>query len=71
MDKLLDVFDLYLDADSNKVDNFMDKISSQMKVVIETNKPKNQSVWIDKMEDTLVYLENILRTPTRLIINEE
>ena len=71
MDKLLDVFDLYLDADNNKVENFNSKISSKMNVIIETNKPRNESLWIEKMEDTLVYLENILRAPTRLIINEE
>ena len=71
MDKLLDVFDLYLDADNNKVENFNNKISSQMKVVIESNKPRNQKKKKKKMEDTLVYLENILRAPTRLIINEE
>ena len=71
MDKLLDVFDLYLDADNKKVEDFTSKIASRMNVIIETNKPKNESLWITKMEDTLVYLENILRSPTRLIINEE
>ena len=71
MDNLLNVFELYLDADNKKVNNFNNKISSKMTVKIETNKPKDEILWIEKMEDTLPYLENILRSPTRLIINEE
>lgn len=71
MDKILDVFELYADTNASKVDSFKDKLSSTMNVKIETTKPKTEIVWITKMEDTLEYLENILRAPTRLIINEE
>lgn len=71
MDKILDVFELYADSDTNRINRFNEKLNSTMKVNIEKDKPKTQYLWIDKMEETLEYLDNILRSPTRLIINEE
>lgn len=71
MDKILDVFELYADSDENKINKFNEKLTSTMKVNVEKNKPKSNYVWIDKMEETMKYLDNILRAPTRLIINEE
>ncbi len=71
MDKILDVFEVYADADERKIKKFKEKVSSNMSVKIETSKPKVESLWIEKMENTLQYLDNILRAPTKLIINEE
>lgn len=71
MNKILDVFEVYADTDKRKIDSFNSKVSSKMKVKIESDKPKMESIWIEKMEDTLEYLDNILRAPTRLIVNEE
>lgn len=71
MDKILDVFELYADTDSRKINAFNSKLSSKMTVRVETDKPKNQELWVEKMEDTIEYLDNILRNPMRLIINEE
>lgn len=71
MDKILDVFEVYADTDKRKIDSFNSKISSKLKVKVETNKPKVENLWIQKMEDTMEYLDNILRAPTRLIVNEE
>lgn len=71
MDKILDVFELYADSDGNKINKFNEKLNSTMKVNIEKEKPNAQYLWIDKMEGTMEYLDNILRAPTRLIINEE
>jgi len=71
VEKLLDVFDLYADSDGRKINNFKNKLLSTMDVTIETNKPKIETMWINMMEDTLVYIENILKEPKRLIVNEE
>lgn len=71
MDKLLDVFELYADSENGTVNKFNERLNSKMDVRIETTKPKSQFIWISKMEDTLEYLDNILRNPNRLIINEE
>lgn len=71
MDKILDVFELYADTDSRKIDAFNSKLTSKMTVRVETDKPKQEAIWVEKMEDTIEYLDNILRNPMRLIINEE
>ncbi len=71
MDKLLNVFELYADADNSDVKKFNERLTSKMDVNIETNRPKSQFLWIQKMEDTGEYLDNILRNPTKLIVNEE
>ena len=42
-----------------------------MDVKIEAEKPKIEGLWMDKVEKTIPYIENILAAPTRLIVNEE
>ncbi len=71
MDQLLDVFDLYADADTKKVNNFNNKLSSSMDVKLEFDRPEVNRTYLDIMEATLPYIENILNEPKRLIINEE
>ena len=71
MDQLLDVFDLYADADPRKVNNFNNKLSSSMDVKLEFDRPEVNRTYLDIMELTLPYIENILNEPKRLIINEE
>lgn len=71
MDKILDVFELYADSSENKINDFNRRISSTMDVKIESEKPKMEVLWMDKIEKTIPYIENILAAPTRLIINEE
>ncbi len=68
---LLDVFELYADTSDSKINSFNKKLSSNMEVKIESEKPKTELHWMTMMEDTMVYLNNILNAPTRLIINEE
>ena len=71
MDKILDVFELYADSNENKINDFNRRLSSTMDVKIEAEKPKIEGLWMDKVEKTIPYIENILAAPTRLIINEE
>lgn len=71
MDKILDVFELYADSNENKINDFNRRLSSTMDVKIEAEKPKVEKMWIEKMETTIPYIENILASPTRLIVNDE
>ncbi len=71
MDKILDVFELYADSNENKINDFNRRLSSTMDVKIEAEKPKVEKMWIEKMEFTIPYIENILGSPTKLIVNEE
>jgi len=71
VDKILDVFELYADSNENKINDFNRRLSSTMDVKIEAEKPKVEKMWIEKMEFTIPYIENILGSPTKLIVNEE
>jgi len=65
----LRVVDLYNDS------TISDTFSTNTRSVLEVNKNYNKVEvdyeWLDLMEDTIKYLDNILRNPNRFIINEE
>ncbi|HPE14805.1 MAG TPA: DUF2357 domain-containing protein [Bacilli bacterium] len=67
----LDVFDLYHRSDGSQIERFNNKINSTMKVKTDYNKVECDYEWLEKMEATIQYLDNILRNPNRFIINEE
>jgi hypothetical protein len=65
----LKVFDLY--NDSTISDSFSNNTRSVLEVSKYYNKVEVDYEWLDLMEDTIKYLDNILRNPNRFIINEE
>ena len=54
-----------------KNDEFLNKLNSTLNVKINHDLKELDYEWIDIIEDTLPYLDNILRNPKRFIINEE
>ena len=67
----LNVFDLY-NKSSESVDNaFMNKVDSSLKIATNYSKVECNFEWVDIMEETIRYIDNILRNPNRFIINEE
>lgn len=71
MDGELKVLDLYHQASNKSIQKFKDRINSNLNVVDEYDKVTGDTEWIDIMEDTIRYLDNILRNPNRFIVNEE
>lgn len=67
----LEIIDLYNSASSNQIDNFANKLDSKLHVDKKENKVDGNYEWLGIMEDTIQYLDNILRNPNRFIINEE
>ena len=67
----LEIFNLYNSASNSLVDDFSDRVDSQLHVDKKENKVDCNYEWIDIIEDTLPYIDNILRNPNRFIINEE
>ena len=67
----LDIINLYNNDPNKNLENFNDKINSNLKVSTSFDKTENDTSWLDIMEDTIRYLDNILRNPNRFIINEE
>lgn len=70
MDKLK-VVDLYEKASEQKGVKFNNNIRSNLTVSTDMKKVEVDFEWLDLMEDTIKYLDNILRNPNRFIVNEE
>ena len=67
----LKIFDVYNKANSEDVTKFNSSIQSEYNIFSNYEKAEVDFAWLDIMEDTLMYLDNILRNPNRFIINEE
>ena len=67
----LGVIDLYENNNKKNTKDFVDKTTSTFRVKTETKKTINDLEWIQKMQETIPYLDNIFRAPNRFIINEE
>lgn len=67
----LKIADLYNNASKEKQRDFLDNIEASVHVKTEYNKTQLDTDWIDKIEFTIPYIENIFRNPNRFIINEE
>ena len=71
MSNELTVTALYDRADENRIDTFTKKAKSDMIVDLHYDKVDANFEWVDLFEDTMRYIDNILRNPNRFIINEE
>lgn len=67
----LEILNVYQKSNNKRNDTFVDNIDSKLHVVTNFDKVDSSYEWLDIMEDTIRYLDNILRNPNRFIINEE
>ena len=67
----LDIFDLYNTASNSQIESFNNRVDSQVHVNKNENRVDCNYEWLDIMEQTVPYIDNILRNPNRFIINEE
>ena len=67
----LKILDLYNRTDGDTVDAFDKKTSSFLSVKVDKDETSYNTEWLDIMEDTIKYIDNILRNPNRFIVNEE
>ena len=67
----LTVTSLFDKADEKRVSSFIKKNKSDMVVDLHYDKVEANFEWVDLMEDTMRYLDNIMRNPNRFIINED
>ena len=70
MDKLK-IAELYENASERDKTKFSDNIRSSLIVNTDMKKVEADFEWLEIMEDTIKYLDNILRNPNRFIVNEE
>lgn len=67
----LTITSLYEKADEKRVSSFAKKAKSDMVVDLHYDKVDANFDWVDLFENTMRYLDNILRNPNRFIINED
>ena len=58
-------------SQSSKVKEFEDKTNSTLRVETKRKKTVRDTEWMDIVEQTLPYIDNIFRAPNRFIVNEE
>ena len=67
----LKIASLYENARDDQKEKFSKNIESSVHVKTESEKTQIDIEWIDKIEFTIPYIENIFRNPNRFIVNEE
>ena len=67
----LKVFDLVNTISDKDQEKFNNNIRSNLVISTDMKKIEADFEWLDLMEDTVKYLDNILRNPNRFIVNEE
>lgn len=67
----LGIVDLYEQANDEKNKKFYDSIDSTLLVSSDSDVRTTNFEWLDIMEESIRYLDNILRNPNRFIVNEE
>ncbi len=58
-------------SQSSRVKEFEDKTNSTLRVETKRKKTVRDTEWMDIVEQTLPYIDNIFRAPNRFIVNEE
>lgn len=71
MNEDLKVYELYKNCNTNIVKNFSRHVSSEFEISSNYEKIEVDFEWLDIMEGTVRYLDNIMRNPNRFIMNEE
>ncbi|MBQ2835273.1 MAG: DUF2357 domain-containing protein [Clostridia bacterium] len=68
----LGIIDLYQnDKEKNSVKQFAEKTDSTLRVETDRKTTTLDTEWLDMIEDTIQYIDNIFRSPNRFIVNEE
>lgn len=65
------IFDIYNSTSDEVKEKFLDNVDSRLEVKNKFKKVIYDYSWLTKMEDTMYYLDNIMRNPKKFIINEE
>lgn len=67
----LKILSLLRDSSESEITKFINNTRSSLNISTDLNKVEVDFEWLDIMEDTIHYIDNILRNPNRFIVNEE
>lgn len=69
--KDFELFNLYNKTSEEDKKVFLNNVNSRLEVKNKQQKKIYDYSWLEKMEETMHYLDNIMRNPKKFIINEE
>lgn len=69
--KELEIFNLYETSNDRINNEFEKKIETSLNIKLDYEKIFYNTYWIEIIEETIPYIDNILRNPNRFIVNEE
>lgn len=69
--KDLNVYRLYEKNDEQVVNDFFNNVNSNFKLNIDIKNVVMDTEWIDVIDNTIQYIDNILRSPNRFIIDDD
>ena len=67
----LQIANLYNEFDNSEIEEFYNGLTSSLDINVDYDKTEFNLEWLTMMEDTIRYIDNILRNPNRFIVNEE
>lgn len=65
------IIDIYQSSSEKQEEKFKENLDSKLHVKTDYEKVIKDTEWIEIMEQTVPYIDNIFRNPNRFIINEE
>ena len=65
------IIDIYSSVTEDEKENFKNSVTSKLDLKNKSSSQTYDDTWLTKMEETIKYLDNILRNPNRFIVNEE
>lgn len=69
--KELNVIELYEKSGETEKEEFNKNVDSNVNIKTDFQKTTYNTEWMDMMESTMKYLDNILKNPNRFIVNDE
>lgn len=66
-----EIVQLYNQTTNQTKEKFGQSLESELQVKDKVDQSEYDDTWLTKMEETIRYLDNILRSPNRFIVNEE
>ena len=67
----MNIMEIYNSIDEDEKNKFNNNTNSTISVKQKSHNSSYDDEWLIKMEDTVKYIDNILRNPNRFIVNEE
>lgn len=67
----LDIIKLYEKTNKDNLETFKKEMDSKLQVQTEKKKTIKDTEWIEKMEETIPYIDNIFRSPNRFIVSND